>query len=125
MNGLVDTNILIEVFRGRPNAKLWYASQTSLGVATIAWLEFIEGAGSKASQQAGLAIMNALTIVPLDASDQRWAMTQLQRYHLSHGFGYADCLIASIAYRLQVSLYTQNVKDFAPLLGTALVIKRY
>jgi predicted nucleic acid-binding protein len=38
-------------------------------------------------------------------------------FTLSHGVGIMDCLIASVSYRLQVPLYTRNLKHFTPLLG--------
>ena len=36
---------------------------------------------------------------------------------ISHNVGSIDCLIASASHRLQLPLYTMNVKHFAPLLG--------
>jgi predicted nucleic acid-binding protein len=36
-----------------------------------------------------------------------------------------DCLIASVAQRLQVPLYTHNLKDMHVLLSTSLVVKPY
>lgn len=126
--GIIDTNILIEFYRRRHDAVAWLQSQPNLadfGITSVNWLEFMEGASSKTIQAQSLSILHPFELLMLDETDQRWAMTQLQRYRLSHGVGYADCLIASIAYHLQVPFYTQNVKDFAPLPGTALVIKPY
>jgi predicted nucleic acid-binding protein len=57
-------------------------------------------------------------------ADQDWAMEQMERYRLSHGVGVNDCLIASVAYRLQVPLYTHNLKDMTPMLGK-LAVKPY
>jgi hypothetical protein len=36
-----------------------------------------------------------------------------------------DCLMASVCHRLQVPLYTHNVRDMTILLGSALVVKPY
>jgi len=58
-------------------------------------------------------------------SDQQWAMQQMLQYRLSHGVSLTDCLIASVCYRFQVPLYTDNVKDFLPILDHKLVIKPY
>lgn len=38
--------------------------------------------------------------------------------------GMDDCLIASVAHRLQVPLYTHNLKDMTPLIGE-LALKPY
>lgn len=35
-----------------------------------------------------------------------------------------DCLIASVAYRLKVPLYTHNLKDMTPIIGN-LAVKPY
>jgi predicted nucleic acid-binding protein len=55
------------------------------------------------------------------ASDQAWAMQQFKRFQFSHHIGANDCLIASAAYRLQVPLYTHNLKDMTPLIGSLAV----
>jgi predicted nucleic acid-binding protein len=122
MKGLIDTNIIIQTFRKKPEAVGWFGKQTDMGISTVVWLELIEGAGSKVKEQDTLSLISSLTIIPLTEVDQHWAMVQLLRYRLSHGLLFADCLIASAAYRLQIPIYTQNVKDFLPMLGAALVI---
>ncbi len=61
----------------------------------------------------------------LTHADQQWAMAQLLKYRLSRGLSFKDSLIASAAHRLQVPLYTQNVKDFVAVLPAGLVIKPY
>lgn len=123
--GLIDTNILIGVYRNNPAAMAWFAAQEALAVCSVAWLEFMEGARGKAGQRRCLEILAPLDLVFVAEGDQRWAMGQVLRYRLSHGVSFKDCLIASVAYRLQVPLYTQNVKDFEPLLGVALVSQPY
>ena len=50
--------------------------------------------------------------------DLNWAMQQLRQYRLSHNVGILDCLIAAPAHRLQIPLYTRNLKHLEPLLGT-------
>jgi predicted nucleic acid-binding protein len=61
----------------------------------------------------------------LTRADMDWAMQQLERYRLSHGVEMNDCLIASVAHRLQVPLYTHNLRDMRVLLKETLVIKPY
>jgi predicted nucleic acid-binding protein len=51
-------------------------------------------------------------------------MEQLERFQFSHRIGMEDCLIAAVAYRLQIPLYTHNLKHMTPLLGT-LAVKPY
>jgi len=90
----------------------------------MTWLEVMHGAGSKANEAASKTILNRFELVYLSQADQDWAMQQVERYHLSHGISINDSLIASVAYRLQVPLYTHNLKDMVPLLGR-LAIKPY
>ena len=123
--GIVDTNILIELYRNLPAAKVWIAGQNDLAITSVTWLEFMEGARGKAGQLRCLQIIAPFDIVYLTDVDQQWAMTQLLHFRLSHGISFKDCLIASAAYRLQVPLYTQNVKDFLVILPANLVVKPY
>lgn len=125
ITGFVDTNILIEIYRSNQVAKSWYESQPDLAISSVAWLELIEGASGKAGQKRCLEIVAPLDLVFLAEEDQRWAMLQVLRYRLSHGVSFKDCLIASVCHRLQLPLYTKNVKDFVPTLGTSLAIKPY
>lgn len=123
--GIADTNILIELYRNLPAAKTWVAAQTDLAITSITWLEFMEGVRGKAGQARCQQIIEPFEIVLLSEADQRWAMAQLLRYRLSHGASFKDCLIASVCHRLQVPLYTQNVKDFLIVLPTRLVVEPY
>jgi predicted nucleic acid-binding protein len=123
--GIVDTNILIELYRKNAATIAWFSGQGDLGVTTISWLEFMVGAAGKQGQQRCLQIVAQFTLHHLTTSDQEWAMQQLLRYRLSHGVSKDDCLIASVCNRLQVPMFTRNVKDFTPMLGSRLVVKPY
>lgn len=123
--GFTDTNILIELYRNLPAANTWIAAQRDLAISSITWLEFMEGARGKAGQARCQQIITPFEIVLLTPADQQWAMDQLLRHRLSQGVGFKDCLIASVCARLQVPIYTQNVKDFLVVLPSHLVIKPY
>jgi predicted nucleic acid-binding protein len=123
--GIVDTNILIELYRNLPAAKTWIAAQTDLAISSVSWLEFMEGARGKAGQAHCLAIIAPFAMVYLTDADQQWAMEQLLRYRLSYGLQFQDCLIASAAHRLHVPLYTRNARDFQAMLPAPLVVKPY
>jgi predicted nucleic acid-binding protein len=49
--------------------------------------------------------------------DNIWAMRQFARVRLSHKSDYPDALIASVAARLDVPLYTLNLRHYTLLLG--------
>jgi predicted nucleic acid-binding protein len=124
-SGFADTNVLIELYRNVAGAKAWFAAQSDVAISTVSWLEFIEGARGKKGQVRCMAILAQFEMVFLTDADQHWAMEQLLRYRLSHGVNFQDCLIASVCHRLQVPIYTQNVKDFLVVLPAQLVIKPY
>lgn len=123
--GLVDTTVIVHYFRKNPAAQQWVSAQrTTLSVVSITWLEVMYGAGSKAKQAASRSILERFELVYISETDQDWAMQQLERYRLSHGITINDCLIASVAHRKQVPLFTHNLKDMVPLLGE-LAVKPY
>jgi predicted nucleic acid-binding protein len=123
--GIVDSTVILHYFRKNPAARAWVDSQpTRLSVTTITWLEVMAGANSKAHQTDAKLILDKFQLLYLTDADQRWAMQQLERFQFSHHIGKDDCLIASVAYRLGVPLYTHNLKDMTPLLGS-LAVKPY
>ena len=122
---IADTTVIVHYFRKHPAAQAWVDTlSVQLSVVSITWLEVMQGAGSKAKEAACKAILDRFELLYLMQTDQDWAMEQMQGYRLSHGVTLNDCLIASVAYRLQVPLYTHNLKDMTPLIGQ-LAVKPY
>ncbi len=124
--GIVDTTVIIHLFRKNPAAHAWMKAQTSrLSVTPMTWMEVIYGASGKSGQATSLALLDRFEMIYPDQADMDWAMNALRTYRLSHGVTILDCLIASVVHRLQVPIYTQNVKDFLIVLPKSLVIKPY
>lgn len=124
--GIVDTTVVIHYFRKYPAAREWVDSQlTTLAITPTTWLEVMHGAPGKTGQATCKAILSRFMMEYQTRTDMDWAMEQLERYRLSNGVSVNDCLIASVCHRLQVPLYTHNLKDMNVLLGTSLVIKPY
>ena len=123
--GFVDSTVIIHLLRRNPTARQWLNLQPSLGVTPIVWLEVIHGARGKSGQADALAVLQSFEMTYLTAVDQEWAMNQLGAYRLSRGVEINDCLIASVCHRLQVPIYTHNVKHMAHLLDSHLVIQPY
>lgn len=118
VTALLDTSIIVDFLRGFPVAVTWLSSQTSLGITRVAALEVIEGVRDKRGMIKAVNKLKEFDSIELTSSDFDWAMEQLIRHKLSHNVGMMDCLIAAASHRLQVPLYTTNLKHFAPLLGT-------
>jgi predicted nucleic acid-binding protein len=55
--------------------------------------------------------------VEITPPDIDWAIRQLTQLGLSHGVDAMDCLIASASYRLNIPLFTHNLKHFTPVLA--------
>jgi predicted nucleic acid-binding protein len=124
-DAIADTTVVVHLYRRYAPALTWYGSLSQpLGITPITWMEVMYGAGSKAKQAACKTLLSQFDLVHLTAVDQDWAMEQMEKYRLSNGMATNDCLIASVAYRLQVPLYTHNLKDMTPMLGK-LAVKPY
>lgn len=82
------------------------------------------GAGSKAKQATCRALLSQFDLIHLTPSEQDGAMQQMEKYRPSHGVATGDCFIASVAYRLQLPLYTHHLKAMTPMIGS-LAVKPY
>lgn len=123
--GIVDTTVILHYFRNYSGARAWVDAQpVRLSIVSTTWMEVMEGASSKANQARCKNVLEKFDVLYLTTADQQWAMQQLERFQFSHHIGKDDCLIASVAYRLQLPLYTHNLKDTTPLIGN-LAVKPY
>lgn len=122
MEGLVDTTVIIHLYRKQAGAWAWVRSRAdAVGITPFVWLEVMYGTPNKASQITCEALMEQFELVFPVQSDMDWAMRQMKTYRLSHGTTVLDALIASVAYRLKLPLFTHNLKDMRPLLGSLAV----
>lgn len=124
MDAVVDTTVVIHLLRRYRPALAWFNNDQVYGVTSTTWLEVMEGTTGKANQVQAKRILAQFEMVYLTIADQQWAMEQLERFQFSHHISMNDCLIASVAHRLRVPLYTHNLKDMAPLIGE-LAVKPY
>ena len=115
--GLVDTNVIVDILRAYEPAEQWLASQTQLAVSRGVYFEIIEGAENNIALQRALRLLKHLELIEYTQADLAWAMDNLTRFWLSHRIDGYDCLIAAPSYRLQLPLYTRNLKHYTPLLG--------
>ncbi len=118
VKGLLDTTILVDMLRSYLPAKKWLDQQQNLSVTSIVWLEILEGAQDKRGQNRALELLRRFERIDLMPADFDWAIHMSIKYKLSHNIGMMDCLIASVSHRLNIPLYTINLKHFTPLIGT-------
>ena len=123
--GIVDTTVILHYFRKNAIAQAWVNSQpVQLSTTSITWMEVMEGASGKVNQARGKTILSMFDLLYITSLDQQWAMQQLEQFQFSHHISMNDCLIASVAHRLQIPLYTHNLKDMTPIIGN-LAVKPY
>ncbi len=75
ITGVVDTTVIIHLYRNNPLAHQWLTSQPEpLGVTPITWLEVIYGAQGKNGQKICKVILDQFEMVYPTQSDMDWAM---------------------------------------------------
>jgi predicted nucleic acid-binding protein len=121
---MVDTTVIVHLWRRYPPATAWFNINQVFSIASVSWMEVMVGVPNKRVQAETLKLLSGFELLYLVQSDQDWAMQQIERLRFSHSLGLNDALIASVAYRLQVPLYTHNLKDITPMIGS-LAVKPY
>ena len=119
VDALLDTATIVDFLRGYSVAVDWISkSDQMLGVTKFTWLEIVEGCENKRSLTKAIALVERFELVEVSITDIDWALERLLQLNLSHNIDPFDCLIAATAHRLQLTLYTRNLKHFTPLLGS-------
>lgn len=119
VTGIVETTVIVDFLRNYPPAITWMQTQMQplLGITPIIWMEVIGGGPTKVKRVQAARLMKRFDMIDLISNDLDWAMQQQMAYELSHGVGMMDCLIASVSFRLNIPLYTHNLKHFTPIIG--------
>ena len=121
---ILDTTVVLHIFRKYPPAIAWFRQSQTFSIVSTTWMEVMVGVPNKSAMADTKKLLSQFEILYLTPDDQFWAQTQIESLRFSHHVGMNDCQIASVAYRLQVPLYTHNLKDMIPMIGN-LAIKPY
>lgn len=116
-DAILDTSVLIDLLRGFQPATDWLAGlgRQRTVITPVVWMETIQGATNRVRREQAIRFLRRFRIEHPTEDDNRWAMRQTARFHLSHSIQLQDAMIASVAVRLSVPLYTTNLKHFQPL----------
>jgi predicted nucleic acid-binding protein len=115
---LVDTDVLIDVQRGHPPALAWFAGLTDLpAVPGFVVMELIQDARNNREIRQALKLVAPLPVAWPTAVDCARALSDFTAYHLSHGLGLLDALIAACAVGLSATLFTFNDKHYRVVPG--------
>jgi predicted nucleic acid-binding protein len=115
---LVDTDVLIDVQRGHPPAVAWFGGLTELpGVPGLVVMELVQDARNAREVRQALKLVAPLQIVWPTEADCARALSDFAKYHLSHGLGLLDAIIAACAVGRSATIYTFNVKHYGAVPG--------
>ena len=116
MTILVDSDILIEVLRGRDpdivaNWLAWSSSTTQIMYSPVSEAEV--WAGARPSEHALITnLFEALDCAPIDGETGRLAGNYLRQYGKSHSMELGAALIAASAKLNHATLWTRNRKHY-------------
>jgi predicted nucleic acid-binding protein len=115
---LVDTDVLIDVQRGHPPALAWFAALTDLpAVPGLVVMELVQDARNTQEVRQAMKLVVPLRVVWPAEADCARALSDFTAYHLSHGLGLLDALIAACAIGQSATLYTFNDKHYRVVPG--------
>jgi predicted nucleic acid-binding protein len=117
---LVDTNIIIDYLRDKPQAIAFLENPDihfSISVVTIS--ELYAGTRSSAEEDEVHDFCRSLFVLSIGAEIAQLAGEYVRKYGKSHSVGIADALIAATAARHNLPLATLNMKHFPMLTNIA------
>lgn len=118
---LVDTDVLIDIQRGHPPALAWFATLTELpAVPGFVVMELYQDArDAKELLRTTKMIAPFARVWPSESECER-GLDEFRSFHLSHGLGPIDALIAGCVLGRAATLWTFNTKHFQPISGLSL-----
>ncbi len=115
----LDTDVLIEISRGRSEAIPFLKSLDSptLRISGIVAMEFLIGSRDKHQQAQSQKILSKCEIIALSPRDSLLAVTLVEEFGLRSGLSLPDYLIAAQALNNFEVLYSFNIKHFSIIPG--------
>jgi predicted nucleic acid-binding protein len=110
---LVDTDVLIDFFRGRTEAVEFLERHVDdLQVSAVTVAELYQGVREGPERNRLATALSALTVLPLTEEIAEIAGLFRRDYRGATGCGLADCMIAATAAHHDLELATLNAKHF-------------
>ena len=116
----LDTDVLIDVSRKKAAAVAFFDQKEKEGeisCSIVSKFEMLSGARNKKEQTTIVDFFKRFSILAIDDTVSWQALDWYIQYHLSHGTGFLDCLIAATALQYSLPIYTLNTKHFKILPG--------
>ena len=119
---LLDTDILIEFQRGHPPALAWFAGLAEVpSVPGFVVMELIQDSLNSNEVRRALQLVAPFPVVWPTHADCSRALSDFTSFHLSHGLGILDAMIAACAVGLSATLYSFNIKHYRVVPGLRVV----
>jgi hypothetical protein len=111
---LLDTDVLIDIFRQHPTAQAWLQQEPSrsIKIPGIVAMEIIGGSRNKLEMKQNHHFVSQFSIVWHTPAEFKMAYRLLMDYRLATGIGLPDCLIAAMALEKNWQLYSFNLKHY-------------
>lgn len=115
---ILDTDILIDIQRGYQPALDWFAQLPELPlVPGFVVMELVQDAHNARQVKQVLQLIAPLPVIWPTELDCNRALQDFTVYHLSHGLGLLDALIAACVIGRSATLCTFNVKHYRIIPG--------
>ena len=113
---LIDSDVLIDVLRGKDAALRFQWEELAAGSVLLAYspvtaAEIWHGV-REGEQDIVTGLFAAMTCIPINAEIGRAAGDYLRQYRRSHNVALGDALIAATAALHQIPLWTRNRKHY-------------
>jgi predicted nucleic acid-binding protein len=112
---IVDTDIIIDVGRGIPeaaNCLQRLKSSSRLAISIVTQMELIVGCTNKSELRTLEKFLQQFEVIRIDQPISDKAVDLLRLYRLSHGLLIADGLIAATAVIYELPFITKNQRDY-------------
>lgn len=110
---VVDTDVLIDFFRGYPDAKNFVSQYfTDIHISAVTITELYSGVRSKKEERYMEDLLESIEILEVNQKIARDAGLLRKKFSKSHGTGIIDSIIAATALFHQIPLATFNQKHY-------------
>lgn len=120
---IIDTDILVEVGRGVPEAVAFVdrvVRELTAAISSMTELELLVGCRDKREHRRVARLLKRLHVVKISEPVTDIAVRLVTRYSLSHGLAIPDAVIAATALHVYAPLVTKNRRDYQFISGLQL-----
>lgn len=117
-HAFIDTAVLTDLLENYEPSIEWQKSRGAIifAICPTIWMEVMSQATSLSAQQSAGKFLTQFEMIYPTEDDMKWAMRQLVSLRVIHGVTERDCMIASVCHRLQLPLYTRDLRALTPLI---------